>query len=73
MALANLDEIIATYGHDILGDDAMFLNGKVHEESLKDFESAQQIYNDFLLRYPGSVFTAEARKRFRKLRGDQVF
>lgn len=72
-ALIELNLITSTYGKDILGDDAMFLSGKIHEENLKDKSGAQEIYNQFLLKYPGSVFTAEARKRFRKLRGDQVF
>jgi outer membrane protein assembly factor BamD (BamD/ComL family) len=29
-----------------------------------------EIYRDFLNKYPGSVYAAEARKRFRNLRGD---
>jgi len=29
-----------------------------------------EIYRDFLNKYPGSVYAAEARKRYRTLRGD---
>lgn len=72
-ALAHLGEITKKHPTDILGDDAMFLTAKILQENMKDVNSAQELYNQFLLKYPGSVFTAEARKRFRKLRGDQVF
>jgi tetratricopeptide (TPR) repeat protein len=73
MALTQLNEITSKYPTDILGDDAMFLTARILEENLRNIDSAQELYNEFLLKYPGSVFTAEARKRFRKLRGDEVF
>ena len=73
VALTQLNEITRKYPTDILGDDAMFLIARVLEENLLDVASAQELYNQFLLQYPGSVFTSEARKRFRMLRGDQVF
>jgi outer membrane protein assembly factor BamD (BamD/ComL family) len=72
-ALAQLEQIQKNYADDILGDDAMYLFAKVHEESLLKLQLAMEIYNQFLLKYPGSVFTADARKRFRKLRGDEVY
>ncbi|MFY0651557.1 MAG: tetratricopeptide repeat protein [Cyclobacteriaceae bacterium] len=68
-----LEKIGENYPTDILGDDAMFLTGKVYQENIKDENRAKEIYNDFLLKYPGSVFIAEARKRFRKMRGDLVY
>lgn len=73
VALTQLGEITSKFSTDILGDDAMFLTARVIEENLKNVDLAQDLYNEFLLKYPGSVFTAEARKRFRQLRGDQVF
>ena len=72
-ALSQLQKIQEDYAVDILGDDAMFLSAKIHEENLQKPQLAMEIYNQFLLKYPGSVYTAEARKRFRKLRGDSVY
>lgn len=72
-ALAQLEQIQKNYADDILGDDAMYLFAKIHEENLLKPQQAMEIYNQFLLKYPGSVFTADARKRFRKLRGDEVY
>lgn len=71
-ALFNLAKITANYKEDILADDALFLTAKITEENLKDAETAKKLYNDLLVKYPGSTYTVEARKRFRKLRGDAV-
>jgi tetratricopeptide (TPR) repeat protein len=65
-----LEKIVEEYGYDVLGDNAYYTLGKVYEEQLKNKEKAMEIYQDFLVRYPGSIFATDARKRFRKLRGD---
>jgi len=65
-----LQEVVDKYGEDILGDDALFLMGTIYEDQLSDKEKAMDIYQTFLKKYPGSNRAAEARKRFRTLRGD---
>lgn len=65
-----LDKIVLEYDKDIWGDDAYFLIAEIYERDLKDKPRAIEKYRDFLTRYPGSVYVAEARKRFRMLRGD---
>lgn len=65
-----LQRIRDEYPDDILVDDAFFLQGEIYERHLKDKDKAMEIYRTFLDKYPGSVFAAEARKRFRALRGD---
>lgn len=69
-SLEHLKKITNSYGHDILGDDALYMTGKIYEEQLKDSEKAMEVYTRFLREYPGSIHVAEVRKRFRKLRGD---
>ena len=69
-AIDLLEKIRAEYPDDVLSDDAYFLQGEIHERQLKDKGKAMEIYREFLTKYPGSVFAAEARKRFRTLRGD---
>ena len=71
-ALEDLKKIVAKYPNDILGDDAMFNQGKIYEERLKDKQAAMDAYQKVLTQYPGSIYGAEARKRFRALRGDTV-
>ena len=68
-----LAEIVEVYGTDILGDDAYFMMGDIYENQLGDKEKAMEIYIDFLTKYPGSVYSAESRKRYRSLRGDFEF
>lgn len=65
-----LDRIMSEYGEDILADDAFFLKGEIYERQLKDKAKAMEIYREFLNKFPGSVNAAEARKRYRILRGD---
>ncbi|MEO5979727.1 MAG: tetratricopeptide repeat protein [Chryseolinea sp.] len=69
-SIALLQKIIDDYGDDILADDAYFLQGQIYERQLGNKEKAMEIYRDFLTKYAGSVYAAEARKRFRQLRGD---
>ncbi|MEX2235017.1 MAG: tetratricopeptide repeat protein [Cyclobacteriaceae bacterium] len=71
-AIALLQRILDEYAEDVFSDDAFFLQGEIHERQLKDKDKAMEIYREFLTKYPGSVFAAEARKRFRTLRGDFV-
>jgi len=70
VAIALLKNVVENYGQDILGDDAMFLMGTIYQDQLKEKDKAKEIYQDFLTTYPGSNKAAEARKRFRTLRGD---
>lgn len=69
-AISLLQKIMDEYAEDILADDAYFLMGDIYDHQLKNKEKAMEIYREFLNKYPGSVYAAEARKRFRTLRGD---
>lgn len=65
-----LNRILSEYGDDVLADDAQFLIGEIYERQIKDNQKAMDTYRDLLTKFPGSVYAAEARKRFRTLRGD---
>ncbi|MES2287991.1 MAG: tetratricopeptide repeat protein [Bacteroidota bacterium] len=69
-AAALYDTIIKTYGDDILGDDALFKLAELNENQFKNLDKAKELYQQLLIKYPGSLYVVEARKRFRKLRGD---
>jgi tetratricopeptide (TPR) repeat protein len=71
-ALEDLKKIVSKYPSDILGDDALFTQGKIYDERLKDKAAAMEAYQKVLTLYPGSIYGAEARKRFRALRGDTL-
>ncbi|MNT65020.1 Outer membrane protein assembly factor BamD [compost metagenome] len=65
---------ILTTQHEssIWADDGLFTLADLYEKNVKDSEQAKKLYQKLINDYPGSMFTAEARKRFRKLRGDNV-
>jgi tetratricopeptide (TPR) repeat protein len=71
-AIENLQIINSNYSADILGDDALYRMGEVYEFYIKDMEKAKEIYRELLTKYPGSMYTSDARKKFRILRGDAI-
>jgi hypothetical protein len=64
--------IVTNYKTDILADNALFRRAQLQEEAIKDKEKSMQLYQQLLVDFPGSLFTTEARKRYRYLRGDAV-
>jgi tetratricopeptide (TPR) repeat protein len=69
-SIALLEKIVKDFGDDVLADDAYFLQAEIYERQLNNKEKAKEIYREFLNKYPGSIHAADARKRFRELRGD---
>jgi tetratricopeptide (TPR) repeat protein len=64
--------VVSKYPYDILADNALYKRARLQQEVFKDKDSAMKLYEELMLDYPGSLFTTEARKRFRSLRGDLV-
>ncbi|MFC2175794.1 tetratricopeptide repeat protein [Bacteroidota bacterium] len=58
------------YGWDLLADDAIYRLAQLEENKLDDKSKAMEYYQELLLNYSGSLYTVEARKRYRSLRGD---
>jgi len=71
-SLAVLEKILEQFPDDILADDAYFLQAEIYERQLNDKDKAKEMYREFLNRFAGSVYAAEARKRYRTLRGDFI-
>jgi len=65
-----LQKIVDNFGTDILADNALFYLGDLYQNFLKDDEKAKGFYEKIILEYKDSTFAIEARKRYRKLRGD---
>ena len=71
-AVESLEKIIEEFSYDILADDAIFTLAGIFQKKIKDNEKAKELYEKILTEHKGSIYSAEARKRFRKLRGDDV-
>ncbi len=69
-----LEEIIEKYPESIRVDNALYKLGEMyeHENQLNDKEKATAFYEKILLEHSGSTFSVEARKRYRKLLGENV-
>lgn len=68
-AIVVLEELLKYHGTDILADDALFQLGDIYQNRLLNNEKASEYYKEILFNHKGSLYTAEARKRFRELRG----
>lgn len=65
-------QLIETYGEDILSDDAHYRLGRLYEEVLEQPEKAKEQYQILIFEHEDSIYFVEARKRFRRLRGDEI-
>ena len=72
LAIKMYQRIISDWGYDILADDALYRLAKLYDNTLVDKVKAMELYEKILLEHNSSIFTAEARKRFRILRGDNL-
>lgn len=65
-------ELYEKFPSSILADRALYEWAKLEEESFKNAEAAKEAYLKLLTKYKDSVFTTDARKRLRKLRGENL-
>ena len=65
-----LQEILKNHSTELLGDDAAYLMAQLYDYYLKDSNKAMEYYQKVLKEYSDSLFTTDARKRYRELRGD---
>lgn len=65
-----LNDLLILYSYDILADNALMTLAEMHDYKLNNKEKAKGYYEQIILDHPDSLFTVEARKRYRELRGD---
>jgi len=65
------EQVVAEYYFEISADNALFRMAELYEIKLGDEEKAQELYKQIITDFPGSLYVVEARKRFRRLRGDK--
>lgn len=71
-AIEQLEKIVDKFPTDILGDDSLYILAKIYQEKKNQPSKAMKLFQELLTKYPGSIYGAEARKRFRNLRGDTI-
>lgn len=68
-----MEKVFTEYRTGLLAAKANYEYGILYEDYIKDKERALEIFTEFLKAYPGSIYTTDARKRLRILRGDPNF
>ena len=71
-AIGYLEEIVKTYGTDILADNAVMKLAQIYDRQLNDSVKAKEYYKKILFEFKGSLFGVEARKRFREIGGSSA-
>ena len=64
------EQIEENFKDDILIDDALFYIAELYQYYLNNSTEAKDYYERIVLKHKDSTFSIEARKRYRKLRGD---
>ncbi len=64
--------IVEKYKEEIRADNSLFALAELYETHLNDVEKAKSLYETLFIDFSGSTFAVEARKRFRRLRGDNI-
>jgi tetratricopeptide (TPR) repeat protein len=67
-----LQRIVDEHLEGIRGDDALFRLAELHETQLQNPDKARELYERLFIELSGSTFAVEARKRYRRLRGDAL-
>ena len=68
----NYQKIIEFYATGILADDAHFNLAQLYENKLNEPDKAKPHYEKIIYNYQDSYYFPQARKNFRKLRGDLI-
>lgn len=67
----HLKAILAVDENDILADKALFYLAELYANQLNNEQLAKEKYKQVMTDFPSSLYVAEARKKYRALRGDQ--
>lgn len=66
-----LQDLVQLDSTDILADKAIYLLAELYANKLNNEILAKENYKLIITKYPGSLYAAEARKKYRKLRGEE--
>jgi len=71
-AIKAYNEVITLHPEEIRCDNSIFELAGLYEQHLKDPAKAMELYEKLFIEFSNSTYAVEARKRFRKLRGDEI-
>ncbi len=68
----NYLKIINSLPESVLMDDTYFELAELYANQLNNPEKAMEMYQKIIFEYPSSIYLVDARKKYRKLRGDDI-
>ena len=68
----NYVQLIKLNKNDILADDAHYYIAELYLNKLNNTEKAKEYFQKIIFEYPSSIYLVDARKKYRKLRGDEI-
>ncbi|CAM1352066.1 tetratricopeptide repeat protein [Tenacibaculum crassostreae] len=71
-AILNYAKIIALDKNGIYVDDVYYHMAELYNNELNNPEKAKEYYQKIIFDHPSSIYLVEARKKYRKLRGDDI-
>jgi len=70
LALSQYQTIISNHADGIYSDEALYFSAEIYNKKLNEPEKAKPLYEQIIFNHEDSIYFVEARKSFRKLRGD---
>ena len=71
-AIASFSKIIAADNQGIYADDVYYEMAELYNNQLNNPEKASEYYQKIIFDYSSSIYLVDARKKYRKLRGDDI-
>lgn len=71
-AEVNYLRLLQHYSRGVLGDNAHYRLAELYANELDQPEKAREFYEKIIFNYADSIYFVDARKKFRKLRGDEL-
>jgi len=71
-AIHRYTRIITLDSAGIFVDDAIYQIAEIYNSKLNNTEKASEYYQKIIFDHPSSIYLVEARKKYRKLRGDTI-
>ena len=71
-AIVNFEKVISLNPEGILIDDAHYELAELYHNHLNNPEKASEYYQKIIFDYSSSIYLVDARKKYRKLRGDTI-
>lgn len=71
-AFSYYEQVFKEHGNDVLADDALYRMAALYEQELNDKDKAQKLYEELIIKYPGSTYTQEARKKVHDMQANVI-